>query len=216
VPIEPNLRNRAWLLGLLVLSDQAGLQNLAKTQVHSLIFLANSLSFIYDDSGIDLRVVKHEHGPFYPDAQWDLDRMVGQGLVNINSVRYWDEDGRWWLTADYRPTLAGKELFSKCRQLPVLAHSYRFLVELTTAFASLHRESMQTATLHDAIYSTPGKANWAPLVFEELEDNYSARTANAFNDMVGDGITLSPKERLNLYFAYLEQMVAKDVPEKAE
>lgn len=207
--INVNLRNRAWLLGLISLANQAGLRPLPKKQVHSLVFLANSLATIYDDEGVAFRVVKHAHGPFYPDAQWDLDRMVGQGLLIISDVDFSEDNGRWWMDANYEVTPRGETVFASCRELPLLQRSYVFLVELTNAFASLTLNAQDQAPFKDAIYSTPGRPNWAPLVFEEPQQNLTALTATAFDELVGPSIRLSPKERLQLYFGYLQRVAER-------
>lgn len=202
---EPKLRDRAWLLGLIVLSDWAGMRTLTKAQVHALVFLANCLAPIYDDTGVETRVVKLRMGPFYPDAQWDLDRMVGQGLLHIEQVRLYRSNGRWWMDAHYSPSKRGREVFEQCRDLPLLNRSFKFLLELTSAFASLNRDTRDAAPLKDAIYATPGRRYRSALVFEDATTNYSTRTAHAFDDLVGPDLPLGPKERLNLYFGYLAE-----------
>ncbi|HDR9798353.1 TPA: hypothetical protein QDC59_001924 [Burkholderia cenocepacia] len=202
-----DLHNRAWILGLVVIAYWAGLRPLSKQNAHALVFLANSLAPIYDDAGIETRVIKHKHGPFYPDAQWDLDRMVGQGLLSIHDVHLSKTEENWWLDAAYIPTAAGRNVFSRCRELPLLKRSTGFLVELVNAFASLSAKGRDQAALKDAIYAIPGRPNLSPLVFENIEDNYSTMTANAFEKLAGSEISLSPKERLQLYFGYLAHRV---------
>jgi hypothetical protein len=203
---ETGLRNRAWLLGIVFLANRAGLRPVSKKHLHSLVFLANSLAPIYDDEGVATRVIKYTQGPFYPDVQWDLDRLVGQSLAAISNVRISNESGAWWMDADYEITESGEALFLECRAtLPLLARSYRFLVEISNAFASLTRDAQHTAPLEDAIYSVPGKPKWSALVFESPEDNYSALTASSFDQIVGEDVHLAPKERLQLYFGYLQR-----------
>lgn len=201
---EASLRSRAWVLGLVVMANWSGLRPLSKSHVHALVFLANSLAPIYEDSGLEARVIKHEHGPFYPDAQWDLDRLVGQGLLHVSDVTLSDTGGRWWMDASYEASASGKAAFKECRSLPLLGRSYRFLLELTNAFASLQQDARSRAALVDVIYATPNRANRTALVFEEAEQNFSSLTAVAFDDLAGPDIVLTPKERLQLYFGYLE------------
>jgi len=201
-----NLRNRAWLLGLLLLANRAGLKPLPKRQIHSLLFLANCLAPIYGEAAIESRVIKYTHGPFYPDAQWDLDRMVAQGLIKITSIKYVELDEEWWMEADYAVTRRGEEVHQLALRAPLLGHSYRFLVELVNAFASLDQNAFDEAPLLDAIYRTPGKPNWAALVFEESSDNYSAITADKFSELLPAGSYLSPKERIDLYLRYLGRL----------
>lgn len=202
---EASLRSRAWVLGLVVMANWSGLRPLSKAHAHALVFLANSLAPIYEDTGLETRVIKHEHGPFYPDAQWDLDRLVGQGLLNISGVTLSDTEGRWWMDGAYEASDTGRAVFNECRSLPLLGRSYRFLLELTNAFASLQQNSRNRAALVDVIYSTPNRANRTALVFENAEENFSSMTAVAFDDLAGPDIVLSPKERLQLYFGYLEE-----------
>lgn len=210
---SPNLRNRAWLLGLLTLANRAGLRPVPKSQLHSLVFLANSLAPIYEDTGVDSRVIRYEHGPFYPDAQWDLDRMAAQGLLRIEDIRYERIDTKWWLNAAYSVTDRGEEMYARCGELPLIQRSYRFLLELVNAFASLSRDSLDTAPLQDAIYRKPGQPNWAPLVFDDPQDNYAVLTAQTFDELVGPEIRLAPKERLDLYFDYLGRLASRSTTE---
>jgi hypothetical protein len=203
VPIDVNLRNRAWLLGLVRVANWAGLRPVSNRHVHALVFLANSLAPIYQDEGVETRVVKQAQGPFYPDAQWDLDRMVGQRLLTISNDRpSYTEDG-WMLNTRYEVTTLGIELVKKFRQAPILDKSYNFLVELAAAFASLTGDERDTAPLEDAIYSIPNRPNGTALVFENATDNYSVLTASAFDELVGAELTLSPRDRVHLYLRYL-------------
>lgn len=198
-----SLRNRAWVLGILSLSNRAGMQPISKQRLHSLIFLANCLAPIYDERGIDTRVIRHTQGPFYPDAQWDLDRLVGDGLATVENVAYVPSADHWWMQADYRVTPRGEALYAVCSELPDIRRSYEFLVELVNAFASIERGSMDAVALEDVIYRTPGQVNWAALVFDDVSENDSVRTAEAFSELIGDSFQLSAKERLNLYLGYL-------------
>lgn len=202
---EASLRGRAWVLGLVVMANWSGLRPLSKAHAHALVFLANSLAPIFEDTGLEARVIKHEHGPFYPDAQWDLDRLVGQGLLDVSGVTLSNNGGRWWMDGAYEASANGRAAFAECRNLPLLRRSYSFLLELTNAFASLQRDARNRAALVDVIYATPNRANRTALVFEEAEQNYSSLTAVAFDELAGPDVVLAPKERLQLYFGYLEE-----------
>jgi hypothetical protein len=207
VPVDVNLRNRAWLLGLVRVANWAGLRPVSSQHVHALVFLANSLAPIYQDEGVEARVVKQAQGPFYPDAQWDLDRMVGQELLTVSNERLLHTKDGWMLKACYEVTGRGIELVAQCRQSPILDRSYNFLLELAAAFASLSLDERNTAPLEDAIYSIPGRPNGTALVFENADDNYSVLTASAFDELVGAELTLTPKDRVHLYLRYLARSV---------
>ena len=205
MPVDVNLRNRAWLLGLVRVANWAGLQPVKNQHVHALVFLANSLAPVYEDVGVETRVIKHTHGPFYPDAQWDLDRMVGQELLAVSrDVGPAPTDG-WTQHVAYEVTRSGIELVQRCRESVLMERSYRFLLELAAAFATLTQDERNTAPLQDAIYSLPGRANGSGLVFENAEDNFSLLTASAFDELVGNELSLSPKDRVHLYLRYLAE-----------
>jgi len=203
VPIDVNLRNRAWLLGLVRCANWAGLRPVSNRHVHALVFLANSLAPIYQDEGVETRVVKQARGPFYPDAQWDLDRMVGQQLLTISGDRLNRTNDGWEIDASYQVTKLGINLVTQCRQAPIIDKSYNFLVELAAAFASLTRDERDSAPLEDAIYSIPNRPMGTALVFENSEDNYSVLTASAFDALVGRDLVLTPRDRVHLYLRYL-------------
>ena len=83
-----NLRTRVWLLILLDGAERAGLTPMSKERFHRLVYLANSLAPIYDLPPPDRKILKYKHGPFYPDVQWDLDRLAVQGLVEILKIKH--------------------------------------------------------------------------------------------------------------------------------
>lgn len=211
-----SLRNRAWLISLIGLANRAGLNPITKRQIHSLVFLANCLAPIYGEAAIESRVIKYSHGPFYPDAQWDLDRMVAQGIIEIEDVKYSDTDGEWWMEADYRITKRGEEVNRHALEAPMLTRAHKFLVELVNAFVSLDRTALESAVLQDAIYRTPGKKMWAALVFEDKKDNYAVITAETFSSLLPVNTTLSPKERIDLYLRYLGHLVRKTAQKVGE
>ncbi len=211
-----NLRNRAWVLGILSLSNRTGMLPISKQRLHALIFLANCLAPIYDDRGIDTRVIRHTEGPFYPDAQWDLDRLVGDGLATVENVAYVPRVDHWWMQANYRITPRGEALYVNCSLLPDIRRSYEFLVELINAFASMERDSMNSAALEDVIYRTPGQGNWAALVFDDVSENGSVQTAEAFSELIGESFILSAKERLDLYLGYLGRRAGETSIVRAE
>jgi hypothetical protein len=186
------------------LAQRAGIDPVPKDHLHALVFLANCLSPLFDERGIETRVVKHQFGPFYPDAQWDVDRMVAQGLVAASNVHYVREDIVWWMRADYRVTPRGSAIYARSQELPLFQRTSHFMIELVGAFASIRAEYISPAIEHDAIYSTPAAPLWAPLVFDKAQQNFSAMTADSFQTLLPAGTTLSARERVELYIEYLK------------
>lgn len=205
------LQRRAWLLSLLSFANRAGIDPLPKNQLHSLIFLANCLAPIYSEGAHDARVIKHDFGPFYPDAQWDIDRMVSQGLIRISGIKYRRVVSSWWMDADYKITLTGTKVQQLSSATPILAKASGFIRELTGTFASMNKEAANYAFQYDAIYETPGVPKWAALVFESADENLSTVTAEAFDQFLPNGETFAPRERVELYLNYLKMRVSKSV-----
>lgn len=205
------LQRRAWLLSLVSFANRAGIDPLPKNQLHSLIFLANCLAPIYGAEAQDTRVIKHDFGPFYPDAQWDIDRMVAQGLITISGIKYRRIVSSWWMDADYKITSTGTQVQRTSATTPVLAKASGFIRELVGTFASMSADAADHAFQYDAIYETPGVPKWAALVFESVDENLSAITAEAFDQFLPNGQTFSPRERIELYLQYLKERSSKDI-----
>ena len=96
-----DLGRRVWLLLLLDGAERAGIAPLAEMRLHRLVFLANVLAPVYDLPVEDGKVVKYRRGPFYPDVQWDLDRLAVSGLADISEIRHIKDEHGWWFSAKY-------------------------------------------------------------------------------------------------------------------
>ncbi|MDO8777144.1 MAG: hypothetical protein Q7K57_52220 [Burkholderiaceae bacterium] len=210
------LQRRTWLLSLLSFANKAGIDPLPKNQLHSLIFFANCLAPIYEEVAHDARVIKHDFGPFYPDAQWDIDRMVAQGLISVSGIRYRRISLSWWMDSDYRISSSGTRVQELSLTTPVLARTSNFIKELTETYASMSVQTADEAFLYDAIYETPAMPTWASLVFDSVDKNLSVLTAEAFDQFLPSGHIFSSRERVELYLQYLKERASKRDAASAE
>ena len=96
------LRRQVRLLMLLDGADLAGIAPLRVNRLHTYAYLSNVLAPVWDARVFDGRLLKQKGGPFYPELQHDLDRLVGSGLVVITGLGHkLDEGDRWRLDGSF-------------------------------------------------------------------------------------------------------------------
>ena len=92
------LARRVRLVVLLEAARSAGLTPIDVLRLHTLAYLSNVLSQVWNMPPNDGKILKRRGGPFYPALQADLDRLVGMGVALLDGVGHrQDEDGRWRL-----------------------------------------------------------------------------------------------------------------------
>ena len=97
------IRRRVRLVVLLDASREAGLDPLPTRRLHLIAYLANVLSPVWDMPSVDGTVLKRRGGPFYPDLQADLDRLVGLGVARVEGLRHQRiDDDRYRLEGRFR------------------------------------------------------------------------------------------------------------------
>jgi hypothetical protein len=75
------LVSRVWLILLLDACERTGTAPLSVSRLHRLVYLANTLTPVYNLFVPDGYVLKYRRGPFFPAVHWDVGRLVAQGLV---------------------------------------------------------------------------------------------------------------------------------------
>ena len=82
----PRVRKRIRLLMLLDAADYSVLSPIQTARLHALAFLADVLSPIYGLSALSGTIVKRRIGPYFPELQGELDRLVGMGLAEVTDL----------------------------------------------------------------------------------------------------------------------------------
>ena len=202
---------RVWLLLLLEAVERADLAPIAGHQLHRMVYLANCLSPLYDVPVADGEILKYRRGPFYPDLQWDLDRLVGMRLLAISDVRLLRESGQpAWLFARYGIEAHGLTLVTKALQASERARErHSFYVEVAGAYAALDENAQDGAALQDANFQNPKVQPETVIDFSEWSQNVSLQAANTFNSFAPRGRHLTERDKLHLYFRYLNRMDEK-------
>jgi hypothetical protein len=198
--------DRLRLILLLDACEAADLSPVPIARLHALAFLANVLAPIWSIASYDGKILKRRGGPFYPELQKQLDRLVGLYLVEISDVRHTEEDGQWRLEGSFG--LNG----SRSQKIIEFASNFAdernaivFLRRLAFA-ASRLREPLEQLVLFDAIWSDQRTGVGDVIDFSEWKAaNYSAFAAEVFGELGPSGPTIGRGDKLPLYMRYLER-----------
>ncbi|WP_447585780.1 hypothetical protein [Pseudoxanthomonas mexicana] len=208
--MEPDLAARQQAVRVLVLLDglaRAGLVPTAARALHELAYLANVLSPVFELIPFDAKLLKRFSGPYYPDLQLAIDRLVGRSLVDALDIeyRYLQEDKRYRVVASYR---LRRPLVQAAldRHAEVFPEEALFLRELASAYSVLSDDQLGQAALQDARYADTSVDVDNVIDFGEYASpskNFSRNAALAF----APGRRLEPAERLYLYLDHLSSRV---------
>ena len=204
--INPNdPLTRGWFLLLLDACARMGVQPVSKRGFHHLIFMANALAPLLGANAVDQRIVRFEKGPYYPDAQYHLDRMLGVGLVRADKVHYEQfSDGRW-LEADYYVTKRGIIVTQELLELSSASELWAFLLEVVRAYADIPDEIVDRVTPRDLTYGDPLRSERTLIDFFRAADNKSLQAAESFRDLFKLPGLCNGADQIALYIAYLER-----------
>jgi hypothetical protein len=200
-------RNSVFSLQLLSAAEEAGLAPLPVMRFHTLAYLANVLSTVWNIPVVDGKILKRKSTPFYPNLQKDLDRLVGIGMVEVSEVSHvQDKDDNWSLEGSFR--LNHKMSSSFLRHINEYRDEkvrYDFLVEIAYALTSLSDNDIDIATTQDASYSDPVIGIGNVLDFGEWNTkNYSANAAYKLKEIMAEQGPATPGEAIHMYINHID------------
>lgn len=209
--MDADLGERQHSVRVLVLLDALARAGVVPTQarvLHELAYLANVLSPVFDLVPFDAKLLKRPSGPYYPELQQAVDRLVGRGLVDARDVEYRlvTEEKRYRVLASYRLNRPRVQA-ALDRHARVFAEEALFLHELASAYSVLSDVKLGRAALEDARYADTSVDVDNVIDFGEYASpakNFSRNAALAF----APGRRLEPAERLYLYLDHLGMRVA--------
>lgn len=200
------------MLLLLEAAQRSGLTPIPGWQIHRLAFLADCLSPVYGLPTRLGRVRKAQSGPFDVDRQWELDRIAVQGLAHLTNIHHRDFAAHVWFFADYSLTSAGMAAADAAAAVsPWAAETRVYLLEVAGAQEELGLRARKRAALSDATYSDPRFLDKHVIEFSEWQQNFSVRATEAFQAFVPGGVPLNRRDRLYLYFRYLDRVMDQAV-----
>jgi hypothetical protein len=137
--------------------------------------------------------------------QWHLDRLVGQQLADISQVHHFVDERGAWMDARYRINQRGVSTADSLKAATTLDALAKFLLELTTAYASHTDESLDELVLADVTYENKRHGTGVVIDFSRFRDNHSARTAASFADIAREPRALTVEDQIHLYTEYVER-----------
>ncbi|WP_201313202.1 hypothetical protein [Dyella sp. EPa41] len=208
VPFPNATSQTVRVLSLLDSLASAGLAPSSTRALHELAYLANVLAPVFDLPPLDATLLKRKAGPYYPELQRTIDRLVGRGLVEAIDFRYELEEveHRYRISASYRLRRTEvREALRRYRELYVI--EAQFLDELAAAYSALSDAEQGHVATGDAQYADVSVDVNNVIDFGQwvsAEKNFSCNAAMTF----APGQSLPPAERLHLYLDHLQQRVA--------
>jgi hypothetical protein len=200
---------RVWMLLLVRAATVAGLTPLPVAVFHRLVFLSNTLAHLYDTVPPSEFVLKHARGPYYPGAQFEVERLAAQGLVDLRDLRWSTESTDRQLDVKFSLTATGRALAANwvdasgwCGQV------LDFLTDLCAALAAVAEGAEVTSADHDLTYSQSWAASYAVISFRNPLERLSQRAAQEIASAAPAGATPSRQHQLHLYLKYLERLAA--------
>lgn len=130
---NPSFLRRYWILLVLRATCLAGSGTVSSDFFHKLVYYVNALLPSVGLQSETARVMKASYGPFFPEYQWDLDRLVGTSLAEVADLEWISSDQRFF--GKYRITLRGRVLVEQmAASTSGLSDIERAISEMVSAF----------------------------------------------------------------------------------
>lgn len=195
------LFSRSWLLMLLESAERSGIVPVNMEQLHRYIYLANVLSPICQMIMPESYTLKHMRGPYFPQAQWDIGRLMVQQFVETKNFKPFSDDDGFWLSADYRIADRGIQLIEKLTSHKPLLQQANYLREFMSACSDIPPLKLITVTQCDFHYAPV--SDGSGVNFSETEGNISKRASLL---LFPDNRIYSPTEGVHRYIDYLDEV----------
>ena len=205
------VRRRVRILMLLDAVDYAVLAPISVQRFHTFAFLTDVLSPIFHFASISGRILKRRSFPYFPDLQWEIDRLIGLDLVTTIEMNSVVEESKAYITF----SLA----LERTRSTPVLDVVYsddefsvlrEYFRELASALSNIQDTELDEVTRLDVTWDS-GHAGTVIDYAEWRAQNYSTIGADKIEEIAvrqfGNGeARLSPTAKVNLYVKYLQRV----------
>jgi hypothetical protein len=195
---------------LLDSADYAVVSPISTPRLHAFAYLADVLSPVYNLTTLSGVILKRRIGPYFPDLQWELDRLVGLGLADVTELRPVVEVSHAYLDATFslRRTTA-KPILDLVYQDETFSTVREFFRELAGALGAVPENDLDATTQADVTWGT-GHAGTVIDYAEWRARNYSKLSAERIEELARErfsrtGLELSPGAKMNLYVHYLRR-----------
>src|SRR5438876_9921423 len=195
------LRARLWVLLAIDACDRAGIAPIEKDRFHRLIFLSNCLAQLFGAVPPAQRILKYRRGPFYPDIQWQLDRLVTMQWLELRGLLLEPDQFGPWLVAEYEISKRGIEVVSLLRKTPLGAATASYIDELVFAFSRLDLRRLDDIPLNELNWRPAGEG--ALITFEDRDTNLALRKTAEFQRLAPEILANRFREQIQLYLRYI-------------
>ena len=205
-----HVRRRIRALMLLDATDYAVISPVPVYRFHALAFLADVLSPLYEFPTISGKILKRRAYPYYPDLQWEIDRLIGLNLVTILELRPIIQTSRAYLnfslSLDREHATPLLDLVYADQQLCLLRDYFR---ELAGALSNIDDADLDEATASDVTWDN-GHMGTVIDYAEWRAKNYSILGADQIEQLAAhtlgdDAVNLSPGAKVSLYVCFLKR-----------
>lgn len=194
------------LLQMLDSIEQAGFAPITFRALHSYAYLANLLGELWDVDPLDGKILK-AGAPYYPELRLALDKTIFLGLVDLTEYEAKEAEPGTWIgeglvglnTTLARPLLSALDIFESERRVK------SFLSGLAFAIAPYSSELVAIVST-DVTWTDKRIGKGDVLDYAERNpQNYTLNAANAFSDVLPEGMKPTKGEKLQYYVELLER-----------
>lgn len=199
------------LLQLLRALDLAGTCPVSLSAMHSFVYFANVLSPLWNLAPYENEVLKSSKGPYYPAIQRQIDTLIANGNIRVDSFQYSEShNNRAWLEAHISlPDSKVEDVDLLVSAYPDDNNVFPFLCELALAFAEIRPDKQDDAALADATYSDP---NYSVNRIIDLSNhrainkkNATIRVTEKFQEYLVGEDSLTRTQKLLLYMRLMKR-----------
>jgi hypothetical protein len=192
---------------LLEAARLAGILPLPAEALHNLAYFSNLLAPVWKLKPLDGKVLRLKRGPYYPDLQHEIDKLVAAGVIELTNLRYKQipDTSQWQILADYKlNSTAIKPMLECITNWEEEQNTFAFIRELTLSISALTDSQLKEAEVEDATYSNNENGYGNVIDFGEWKnENPSADAAEYFQKIMPSQLFLSKSNKLNLFISHL-------------
>jgi hypothetical protein len=195
-----------WALLLLRAMHKSGMTHSDNRRFHRLVYFANTLARLYEFQPPAEVVMRLPRGPFYPQAQRDLDRLCVMGLADVRNYELLRHDDAVERRGCYDISSAGFRVCEEVAGSGWVRAAGKFLFDVCLAYANIDRDFK--AEDEDFNYQRPSTEPAPVFTFRTAQQNLSVRVTDQLRDSRPEVLRPIPQHALRVYLRYLQRLAA--------
>lgn len=199
---------KAWVVLCIAEARRMGVTPVATSQLHVILYLANTLADLFGVTRVRGRVLKRGAYPFFPDVQREVDRLAFTGVLVIEHV---DFGAKGHMAAHYGLGPQGAEI---CKAMlahaPEAQRTARLLRELVSACFGRFLTARADIGVIDANYGDPAVVEGEVVDFSEWStENKNMEVARYLIEHLRQLRPDAQRDGVRLYCDYLDRAMAE-------